>query len=89
VNSIATEDFWDLYWRLPAWVRRQAREAYHLFEQNPHHPSLHFKRIHATEPIYSVRITADYRAVGLWEDDLITWFWIGPHTPYERLLKRL
>ncbi len=25
-----------------------------LFEKNPYHPSLYFKRVHSTQPIYSV-----------------------------------
>ena len=31
----------------------------------------------------------DYRAVGIMDDDEITWFWIGSHADYNNLLKRL
>lgn len=48
-------------------VRREAREAYTLFRQNPRHPSLHFKQIHPTKPIYSARVSLD-----LTEDALLT-----------------
>jgi hypothetical protein len=74
---------------LPAPVRQQAREAYRLFKQNPQHPSLRFKRVHATRPVYSARINLDYRAVGIVDGDEVVWFWVGPHDEYTRLLKRL
>jgi hypothetical protein len=48
--------------------------------------SRNFKRVHATEPIYSVRITRGYRALGLRDGDLVTWFWIGSHADYDKLL---
>jgi hypothetical protein len=34
----------------------EARSAYHLWLDNPHHPSLQFKQIHSTGPINSVMI---------------------------------
>jgi len=55
---------------------------------DPAHPSLAFKRVHATEPIYSVRVSRGYRALGLRERDLVTWFWIGSHADYERTLRQ-
>ena len=70
-------------------IRQQARDAYKLFKQNPHHPSLRFRRVHPTEPIFSARVTLGYRAVGIREDDTIVWFWIGAHAEYERVLSRL
>jgi len=47
---------------------------------------LRFKRVSDDEPIYSVRIGVHYRAVGILKADTITWFWIGSHDDYERLL---
>ena len=75
--------------KLPKDVRRQAREAYRLFRQNPNHPSLRFKKVHDTEPIYSARINIDYRTVGVLDGEEIVWFWIGPHGDYDKLLTRL
>jgi hypothetical protein len=69
-------------------MRRQAKEAYALFARDPYHPSLHFKQVHPIEPIYSVRVSFDYRAVGLREGDDIVWFWIGSHSEYERLISQ-
>jgi len=61
--------------------------AYLLFRNNPRHPSLHFKRMNTREPIVSVRIGREYRAVGIArEPGAILWFWIGPHEDYETIL---
>lgn len=86
MTSRTTAHFWKHYHRLPKHVRRQAREAYKLFAQDPFHPGLHFKPIHSTAPIYSVRVTLDYRALGARHQDVMVWFWIGPHAEYERLI---
>jgi hypothetical protein len=64
-----------------------ARKAYQLFRDDPQHPSLRFKMVHDRDPIYSVRVTGAYRAVGIVREDEITWFWIGDHSSYDRLLK--
>ncbi len=89
MKSYTTERFRKAFKALPERVRRQAREAYKLFEQNPYHPSLHFKPIHPTRPIYSVRIGRDYRALGVSDGDEIVWFWIGSHAEYDKLTSRL
>jgi len=74
---------------LPQHVQRQAREAYNLFSQDPNHPGLRLKKVHSTEPIYSARITIDYRAVGVLQRDEMIWFWIGSHADYAKLLRQL
>lgn len=74
---------------LPRHIQRQARDAYRLFQENPQHPSLHFKPIHTTRPIYSARIGIHYRAVGILEDETIVWFWVGAHAAYDQLCAHL
>lgn len=86
MNSQLTEDFIILFCELSEDVRSQARKQYRLWKQNPYHPSLHFKRVHHQEPLYSVRVGLGWRALGLLEEDTITWFWIGSHADYERLI---
>lgn len=63
--------------------------AYRHFRDDPNHPSLHFKKVHPTLPIYSARINDDYRVVGQLRSNGIVWFWIGKHERYERLSKSL
>ncbi len=89
MTSHTTEHFRKALKQLPQHAQRQARQAYRLFNQNPSHPSLHFKQVHPTRPIYSARISLDYRAVGTREGDVAVWFWIGVHADYEKLISRL
>jgi hypothetical protein len=86
VNSQVTEEFLACFARLPDAVKTQARKAYRLWRNNPSHPSLHFKQIRGHESLYSVRVGLGWRALGLLEEDTITWFWIGSHANYERLI---
>ena len=70
-------------------MQDQARLAYRLFRDNPEHPSLRFKPVHATRPIYSARVGLGYRALAVRDGDAVIWFWIGSHADYDQLLKRL
>lgn len=84
--SKTTRVFWRHFDDLPADVKDLAEKAYRQFRSDPNHPSLQFKRVSRSEPVYAARIGIRYRALGLLEDDTITWFWIGSHDEYERLL---
>ena len=88
MRSFTQSSFWDAYHRLPDRIKIQARQAYTLFQDNPDHPSLNFKRVGRRNSVYSVRISAGYRALGVVEQSDIIWFWIGPHHEYDRLLRR-
>jgi hypothetical protein len=74
---------------LPQPIQVQARDAYRKFRLDPHHPSLRFKQVHATLPIYSVRVGLGYRALGKRDSKGILWFWIGSHADYDMLLSQL
>lgn len=87
--SFTTRGFREMFAVLPVSVQNQAREAYRLFRQNPAHPGLHFKQVHANPPTYSARVGISYRAVGALDGDTVIWFWIGKHADYDRLLDRL
>jgi mRNA-degrading endonuclease RelE of RelBE toxin-antitoxin system len=89
MKSRINDDFLDAYRKLPKEVREQARKAYRLFRDNPHHPSLNFKRIHPNQPIYSARVSRGYRTLGVRSDDVMIWFWIGSHADYDKLLSTL
>jgi hypothetical protein len=73
----------------PASVQAKAQSVYRLWSENPAHPSLRFKKVHNTLPIYSVRIDLDWRALGVLKQGGVIWFWMGPHSEYERLLSKL
>jgi hypothetical protein len=84
MNSATLPSFWTAYGSLDEAVRQRARKAYRLWAENPFHPSLHFKCINREESIWFVRITLNYRALGIFEGDTVTWFWIGSHDDYEQ-----
>ena len=86
MKSRATPKFWRFYGKLPPILQSRARKAYRLWQANANHPSLQFKRVDDEEPIYSVRVTDDYRALGILEEGTVVWYWIGSHDEYERLL---
>lgn len=88
MKSHINERFRKSFRELPLQIRQQAREAYQQFIEDPHYPSLHFKRVHSKMPIYSVRVSDNYRALGIREGDEIIWFWIGSHAEYDRLLSQ-
>jgi Txe/YoeB family toxin of Txe-Axe toxin-antitoxin module len=89
VTSRATPRFWAAYRASPADIQALTQKACRLFRENPGHPSLHVKKVHDRDPTYSARVTFAHRAVDLVEDDEITWFWIGTHAEYDRLLHQL
>src|ERR1039458_1108542 len=55
VKSIATRRFWELFRALPSEIQNLAVKNYHLWRQNPHHPSLRFRRVQGSEDRYSIR----------------------------------
>jgi hypothetical protein len=87
--SHVTRSFRELFNALPGRVQKQARESYRLFIENPRHPGLHFKQVHADPPTYSARVGIGYRVLGVVEADVVIWFWIGTHAEYEKLIARL
>jgi len=89
VKSSVTKAFRKKFERLPTSVQEQATKAYSFWRSNPYHSSLQFKRVSQRQPIDSVRVGLEYRAVGLLENDHIYWFWIGTHAEYDELLRRL
>jgi Txe/YoeB family toxin of Txe-Axe toxin-antitoxin module len=84
MKSATLPSFWDVYQSLDVRTKTSARKAYRLWRENPFHPSLHFKCINDEERIWSVRITINHRAVGIFESDTVTWFWVGSHDDYEK-----
>ena len=89
MESQTTEDFRARLALAPGAVQAKALSAYRLWSENPSHPSLRFKKIHASLPIYSVRIDLDWRALGVLKQGVVVWFWVGPHAEYEKLLQKL
>jgi hypothetical protein len=61
LKHVASAKFWALYAALPVEVRSITDKNYALLKDNPHHPSLHFKKV---GPLWSARVGDQYRALG-------------------------
>ena len=89
MTSKTTERFWKSYDLLPVEIKKKAKKAFQLFQKEPTYPGLHFKRIHSSKPVYSIRITKNYRALGAFQNEEIIWFWIGSHSDYDKIIKTI
>ena len=54
----ASPDYWTMYRRLPKQARQTADKHFALLKSNPHHPSLHLKRI---KELWAVRAGIHHR----------------------------
>lgn len=84
MSHYANRKFWAFYDRLPPEVKRLADENFELLKMNPRHPSLQFKKVGR---YWSVRVGEKHRTLGVESSRGIVWFWIGPHSEYDRLTK--
>lgn len=75
--------FWQSYNELPEDIRRRADKQFQLLTEAPSHGSLHLKPVGA---FWSARVTDAYRALAYRDGFTFTWFWIGSHDEYERML---
>ena len=89
MTSSLTDDFRECFRKLPQRIQQQARKNYKLWKLNPYHRSLEFKKVHHSRPIYSVRVSIGWRAVGIKRGDEVSWFWIGSHAEYDLIVARL
>jgi hypothetical protein len=83
VSHRATSRFWRALERLPPEIQKLARENFALLKSDPRHP-LRLKRV---GKYWSARIGSSHQVLGLDSPIGITWFWIGPHEEYIRLIK--
>ena len=86
MQSRTTRQFWRLFHDLPSDVQQDAKRAYRLFQANPAHPGLQFKKLEGEEDLYSARIGLDYRALAVMKKERVVWYWIGTYADYDRLV---
>jgi len=84
MRHFVNPSFWDCYYKLPANIRQLADKNFKLLKENPHHTSLHLKKV---RKYWSVRIGMQYRALGIESEEGAVWFWIGAHAEYDKLVK--
>jgi hypothetical protein len=80
-----TRRFWEYYNALPESVQRTVNQRYKLLKVDPFHPSLHFKKV---SKYWSVRAGQNHRALGVEVEKGISWFWIGTHAEYDKLINK-
>ena len=85
MRSLVTQRFWTLLHALPVGVQDLAAKNYRLWQRDPNHPSLRFRRLQGSEDRFTVRIGDHYRALGHRRGDAILWVWIGTHAEYDRI----
>ncbi|MBU6485732.1 MAG: hypothetical protein KGL35_21210 [Bradyrhizobium sp.] len=79
----ASPDFWAGYRFLPAEVQSLADKSFALLKSDSRHPSLRLKRV---GEYYSVRVGLHYRALGVGVENGVSWFWIGTHAEYDKIV---
>jgi hypothetical protein len=84
MTSSTTPSFRRCFKGLSAAVQARVRKQYGLWRDDPHHPSLRFKRV---GEYWSVRVGRDLRALGREKDGVLYWFWIGSHDEYLRIIR--
>jgi len=83
VKHFTSPGFWACYRTLPNRVQELADKSFARLKNDPHHPSLHFKKIGR---FWSVRLGLYYRALGVNIPEGVLWFWIGSHADYDNLV---
>lgn len=82
MKSQTIPSFWKAYSKLSEIDKSFAKKAFHLWKQDPTHPSLQFKRINRENNLWSVRISKSHRAIALRDGETATWIWIGNHDDF-------
>jgi hypothetical protein len=60
-----------------SYTTRRFREAYAALPEEARHEE---------NNVYSARVGLGYRALGALDGSEIAWFWIGPHSEYDRFI---
>ena len=86
MNHRTLPRFWKHYRQLPKETQALADKNFDLLKSDPHHLSLHFKKVDPVRKLWSVRVGIQCRALGVEKPDGIVWFWIGTHAEYDKLV---
>jgi hypothetical protein len=81
LKHFATPEFWDYYRQLPAEICDLADKKFSLLKSDPRHSSVRLKKV---GQFWSARIGLRYRALAKERSDGLVWFWIGPHSSYDK-----
>lgn len=86
-NMLRDAPYWTHFDELPEDIKKLAQSNYRLWKENPGHPGLRFKQIHATRPVFSFRVGMKNRTVGVEvAEGKIAWFWVGSFSNFKALI---
>jgi len=88
IVSTRTTEFVRLLKGLTSKQRKEAWKSFVLWREDPAHPSLEFKCVDRERRIWSARASLDLRVLGIYSGSVITWFWIGKHSTYDKMLSK-
>ena len=74
----------DLLWPTSSKNSKLADKNFELLKENPHHPSLHTKKV---GKYWSARIGKKFRTIAVEVERGLLWIWIGTHAEYDSFLK--
>jgi len=89
MKYVFTSRFNKLKDNLPEEVSQHCLDKLRMWQDNPHHPSLKFKKVADNKPLWSLRVNLQIRLLGYRKNDTVIWDWIGSHDEYIRTIKRL
>ena len=70
MKSDLTRDFIARFGKLPSRIQHLARKNYKLWTKNPSYPGLQYKLVGDKKPIYSIRVSIGWRALGIKIEDV-------------------
>ncbi len=76
----ATEKFKKQYQKLPEAIQKEAEKQLDFLLSNPHHPSLHLKKMEDSRNIWEARVTVSYRFTFQIDGDYYILRTIGTHS---------
>jgi hypothetical protein len=83
VKHVADPEFWKCHRKLSKRNQELADKSFALLKSDPKHPSLHFKNVGR---YWSARVGINMRAVAVADGNDFIWFWVGPHSQYDKLI---
>jgi len=83
MKHFTSPSFWNCYQKLPEEIKSTADKNFALLKENPHHPSLHTKKV---GEFWTVRVGRRYRALSIEVEQGILWFWVGTHSEYDKII---
>ncbi len=88
MNSQITRGFAKALEKLPARIQQRTHAALRTWAADPFHKGLHFKQAATAHNVWSLRIGRRHRALAFRTGNDISWYWVGDHDAYMKLLSR-